>query len=242
MVVGDFHRLHHRLMTLDQRLPTMILPVLVAHHSFLSILSRLWAYVTLGATSIITEELAPVVAGFAAHQGHLGVVQAAAACAVGSWAADIALYALGRWRAVRVAARWPKLLGPMEKLLGAVRRHPWRASLAVRYAYGARLLLPITCGAAEIPLGRYLVGSGVSAWTWSALATALGWGFGKTAVAVLGRIRRHEDDLAVLLIAIVATAVLIVALRNQRRVPDEIEEGILALTHEQHLERERAER
>src|SRR5581483_3068609 len=116
-------------------------------HSLLSRLSQVWAYVTLGATSIFTEEAAPVVAGFAAHQGHLHVIRAAMACAVGSWAADAMLYALGRWRAVRVARRWPKLLGPMERLLAIVRRHPWRASVAVRYAYGARLLLPITCGA-----------------------------------------------------------------------------------------------
>ena len=95
--------------------------------TILSMLSRLWVYVTLGASSIITEEAAPVLAGFAAHQRHLGVVQAAAACAIGSWAADIALYALGRWRAVKLAARWPRLMGPMEKLLGSVRRHPWHA-------------------------------------------------------------------------------------------------------------------
>src|ERR1700712_4761501 len=97
--------------------------------SILSMLSRLWVYVTLGATSILTEEAAPVLAGFAEHQHHLGVVQAAVACGAGSWAADIALYALGRWRALKLAARWPRLMGPMEKLLIPVRRHPWRASI-----------------------------------------------------------------------------------------------------------------
>src|SRR5689334_24724513 len=76
---------------------------LVAQHSFLSRLSQVWAYVTLGATSIFTEEAAPVVAGFAAHQGHLHAVRAAMACAIGSWAADIGLYLLGRWRALKVA-------------------------------------------------------------------------------------------------------------------------------------------
>ncbi len=131
--------------------------------TLLSMLSRLWVYVTLGATSIITEEAAPVLAGFAAHQHHLHVVQAAMACAIGSWAADIALYALGRWRAVKITARWPKLVGPMEKLLKSVRRHPERASLAVRYAYGARIPLPIACGAAEIPIAKYLL------WQWDQL-------------------------------------------------------------------------
>lgn len=197
--------------------------------TILSMLSRLWVYVTLGATSIITEEAAPVLAGFAAHQKHLGVVQAAAACAIGSWAADIGLYALGRWRAVKLAARFPKLMRPMEKLLGVVRRHPWRASIAVRYAYGARIPLPIACGAAEIPFVQYLLGSGISCWSWGALFTAIGWVFGSTAVLVLGRIRRHEDVLAISLVVAVALLVAIIAMRNREKVPVEIDSGLLAL-------------
>jgi len=200
----------------------MLLPI-AASHTLLSKLSQLWAYVTLGATSIFTEEAAPVIAGFAAHQGHLHVVHAAMACAIGSWAADIALYGLGRWRAERVVRRWPKIVGHMERLLDAVRRNPWRASLAVRFAYGARLLLPITCGAARIPFSRYLVGSGTSAWAWSGLFTLLGWLFGQTAVAVIGHVRHHEDKLALALVLIVAIVVLIATLRNESKVPEEIE-------------------
>jgi len=205
--------------------------------SVLSMLSRLWVYVTLGATSIITEEAAPVLAGFAAHQRHLGVVQAVAACAIGSWAADIALYALGRWRAVKLAARWPKLMRPMEKLLGSVRRHPWRASLAVRYAYGARIPLPIACGAAELSFTQYLIGSGISCWSWSALMTAIGWVFGSTAMLVLGRIRRHEDVLAISLVAVILALVGAIALRNREKVPVEIDAGLLALARGEETKR-----
>jgi membrane protein DedA with SNARE-associated domain len=208
--------------------------------TILSMLSRLSVYVTLGATSIITEEAAPVLAGFAAHQRHLGVVQAAAACAIGSWAADIALYALGRWRAVKLAARFPKLMRPMEKLLDVVRRHPWRASIAVRYAYGARIPLPIACGAAEIPFPRYLIGSAISCVSWGALFTALGWIFGSTAVLLLGRIRKHEDVLAVSLVAVVALIVALIALRNRDRVPVEIDKGLLNLARPDIRSRDRS--
>jgi membrane protein DedA with SNARE-associated domain len=195
----------------------------VTSHSLLSKLSHVWAYVTLGASSIVTEEAAPVLAGFAAHQGHLHVVRAAIACAIGSWTADIALYALGRWRAERLVRRWPRMVEHMERLFHVVRRHSWRASLAVRFAYGARLLLPITCGAARVPFGRYLVGSGASAWIWSALFTTIGWLFGKTAVAAIGHIRHHEDKIALIIVAIVIAVVLMVTLRNESKVPEEIE-------------------
>jgi membrane protein DedA with SNARE-associated domain len=119
---------------------------------------------------------------------------------------------------------------PMEKLLGSVRRHPWRASLAVRYAYGARIPLPIACGAAEIPLTNYLIGSGISCWRWSALMTAIGWVFGSTAMLVLGRIRRHEDVLAISLVVVILVLVAVIALRNREKVPVELDAGLLALT------------
>lgn len=196
--------------------------VIPASRGLLANLSHAWAYVTLGATSIIAEEAAPVLAGFAAHQGHLHVLRAMLACAIGSWVADVALYALGLTRAVSILRRWPRLVGPTERLLGAVRRHPWRASFATRFAYGARLILPITCGAARIPSASFLLGSCASALVWSGLFTALGWVFGQTAVEVVGHIHRHEDIVALVLVVIVSIAVLIVTKRNEKRVPEEI--------------------
>lgn len=170
----------------------------------------LWAYITLGATSIFTEEAAPVVAGFAAHQGHLGAIRVALACALGSWWADIALYSLGRSHAASLMRRWPKLRRPMIRLLVAVRKRPWHAALIVRFAYGARLTLPITCGAARLPFWLYVVGSGISAFVWSFMFTALGWGFGETAVRLLGRIKRYEFRIGIgLLVVLIVIGVVL---------------------------------
>lgn len=199
-----------------------MLLAIAASQGLLGRLSHAWGYVTLGATSIIAEEAAPVLAGFAAHQGHLHVMRALLACAIGSWAADIALYALGLTSADGILRRWPRLAGPTHRLLGAVRRHPWRASLGTRFAYGARLVLPITCGAARIPAGPFLLGSGASALAWSGLFTAMGWVFGQTAVELVGHVRRHEDLVAIVLVVIVTVAVLIVTKGNEKRVPEEI--------------------
>lgn len=195
---------------------------IAASHGLLARLSHSWGYFTLGASSIVAEEASPVLAGFAAHQGHLNAVFALLACAAGSWLADVALYSLGLTRAVRILQRWPRLEAPTQRLLGAVRRHPWRASLGTRFAYGARLILPITCGAARIPAGRFLLGSGASALVWSGLFTGLGWMFGQTAVELVGHIHRHEDIVALVLVVVVTLAVLIITKRNEKRVAGEI--------------------
>jgi membrane protein DedA with SNARE-associated domain len=198
---------------------------LFAAHNLLTRLSHVWGYVTLGVTSVIAEEAAPVLAGFAAHQGHLHAVRALVACAIGSWVADVALYGLGLTRAAATVSRWRWLAGPSERLLAAVCRHPWRASLGTRFAYGARLVLPITCGAARVPSGTYLLGSCASAFAWSALFTGMGWVFGQTAVELIGHIHRHEDLIAVVLMVAVSIGVWIITKRNEKRVPEEIGGG-----------------
>lgn len=191
---------------------------LAVSHDLLSHLSHVWGYVSLGVSTVLAEEAAPVLAGFAAHQGHLDAGRAMLACALGSWLGDVALYCLGRTRAASTVTRWHWLAAPAERLLGVVGRHPWRASVATRFAYGARLILPITCGTARVRIRTYLIGSGASALVWSVLFTALGWTFGRTAVELVGEIRRHEDLIAIALVVAVSAGAWLVARRNKEHV------------------------
>jgi membrane protein DedA with SNARE-associated domain len=196
----------------------------------LTALERLWAYITLAATGIITEEAAPLVGGLMAHDGHLRLVAVGAWITAGTWAADILLYYLGRWRGDWVRDRWPKLRAFMLRVLTVVRRHPWRCSLAVRYAYGLRLTLPLACGAARVPFWLYLIGSGISALTWAYLFTFVGWGFGEAALRILGHVRRYEVRIA---LGIIVAVIIAFYLMRRRHVGEEVVDA---------LERERTSR
>jgi hypothetical protein len=55
----------------------------------LPIIDRLWWYVSLAATGIITEEATPLIGGLAAHDGHIPLTVAAFAVSVGIWGAGI---------------------------------------------------------------------------------------------------------------------------------------------------------
>jgi membrane protein DedA with SNARE-associated domain len=91
----------------------------------------------------------------------------------------------------------------MLRALKVVRRHPWRASLAVRFAYGLRLVLPMACGAARVPILVYFIASAISAAVWGYLFTILGWAFGEGILLVLNHVRRYEWYLVVaILIAV----------------------------------------
>ncbi|HEY7232722.1 MAG TPA: DedA family protein [Gemmatimonadaceae bacterium] len=192
----------------------------------LTALQRLWAYITLGATGIVTEEAAPLVGGLMAHDGHLRLAAVGLWIMVGTWLADILLYYLGRWRGDWVRNRWPKLREFMLRVLTVVRRHPWRCSLTVRWAYGLRLTLPLACGAARVPFWLYAIGAAISAATWSFAFTFIGWGFGEAALRIVGHVRRYEVRIALGIVVAVAIAFY---LMRKRHVGDEV---VDALEHE----------
>jgi membrane protein DedA with SNARE-associated domain len=151
-----------------------------------------------------------------AHDGHLELVAVGAWITAGTWLADILLYSLGRWRGDWVRRRWPTLRVFMLRVFKVVRRHPWRCSLAVRWAYGLRLTLPLACGAARMPFWLYVIGSGISAATWSYAFTLLGWAFGESAKRVLGHVKRYEWSLSIGLIVAVAVAFYLMRKREVR--------------------------
>jgi membrane protein DedA with SNARE-associated domain len=128
-----------------------------------SLLERVWTYVALGATSIVLEEANPILGGIAVRHGRASLFAVIAAVAVGTWIASIALYFLGRWRIRWLRRRWPNKRRLLTGALMIVRRHPWRSSLAIRFAYGLRLPLPIACGAARLPLPLYVIATASAA-------------------------------------------------------------------------------
>jgi len=188
--------------------------------AFMDQLSSVWAYITLGAVSFITEEFAPISGGVAAHNGHLVIIWVASSCALGTWASDIGLYYLGRWRGAWVRNRWPRIGRAFTRTLMSVRRAPWRSSLAVRYAYGLRITLPIACGAAHVPVAEYAAGSAISALTWASLFTVVGWVFGRSAELVMRHIRRYEDVVGLAIAGLVGVLVLLYVRRTEEPAVD----------------------
>lgn len=182
-------------------------------------MSRLGEYVALGATALLTEEASPLVGGLRARAGHLELPSVIVWISGITWAFHVLLYFLGRWHGEWLTTRWPRTQELVMRVLGTVRRHPWRSSLAVRWAWGLRLTLPVACGAARVPLWLYLAGSGISAVTWSAAFSGLGWGVGETALHVLGRLRRNEKWLVLAIVVVVAAIFL---LMRRRHVEEEV--------------------
>lgn len=179
--------------------------------------ARAGTYLALAVGPIVAEEITPLGAGAAASQGELALWPAVVVMTLGGWLSTGLLYALGRWRGDWLRRRFPRAEATAEKLLGAVQRRPWRSALAVRYAFGLRLLLPLACGAAQVRADVYALGSLASSASWSAVFALLGYWFGQAAVVALRRVQAYDDYAVGVLAGAAVVAWLI--WRRRRRAP-----------------------
>lgn len=153
---------------------------------------------------MLTQELGALLGGFAAEQRHLAFAAVVVVCAAAVFAESVALYFLGRWRAGWVRIKLRRSPPAVKKLLRAIRWSPWRSTVISRFAFGARIALPLACGAAHVPIWIFLTGTAVASVAWALLFVALGWIFGEGAVLVVGELRKYEGAVAVALVLVVA--------------------------------------
>ena len=163
-----------------------------------------WTYVVLGSSSIITEELAPIFGGIAAHEGELQLDRVILAITFGGWVATALLYGIGRLKWEVIRRRWPRTRATGTIALRVVARNPVTASFLVRMAFGLRIVLPLACGAARVPVAIYLTASLLGSAVWSTAFALLGYAAGEAAVQVVGKLGRVGEIVG----AIIMTALV----------------------------------
>jgi membrane protein DedA with SNARE-associated domain len=179
----------------------------------MSFLERMWAYITLGAMGSFWGEASPLLGGLAAFDRNLQLIAVINAVALGTWLGQLMFYWIGRSQGRRIRKRWPRVRPVIIRSIAIVRRHPWRASLGNRFAYGLRIALPIACGVAHLPFAKYAIGTAVSCIAWSLIFTVLGWGLGRTTERLIGQVREMES----LIGGLVVLAVVVVFIVLRRR-------------------------
>ena len=180
----------------------------------MSFLERMWAYVTLGAMGSIWGEASPLLGGLAAFDRNLRLIAVVNAVALGTWLGQLLFYWIGRSQGRRIRKRWPRARPVIIRSIAIVRRHPWRASLGNRFAYGLRIALPIACGVAHLPFSKYAIGTAVSCIVWSTLFTVTGWALGRTTETFIGHVRQLETLIGAVVVLIVVAVFIFLRRRH----------------------------
>ncbi|MBL0169873.1 MAG: DedA family protein [Gemmatimonadaceae bacterium] len=171
-----------------------------------------WTYALLGLSAIVIEELSPVFGGIAAHEGELQLIRVIVGITLGGWLCTSVLYAAGRVKWDWIRKRFPRFRAAGTVALRVVARNPLTASFLVRFAFGLRIVLPLACGAARVPLATYLAASLLGSALWTLVFALIGYAAGEAAVRAVGHVGRAGEIIG----ALVVTAAVYAFIRWNR--------------------------
>ena len=151
-----------------------------------------WGYWALALGCLLEGETVLILAGFAAHEGHLNPVNVVAIAAVAGFVGDQIFFWLGRRHGPALLARWPRLDAPAERLQRLLERwHAW-VIVFVRFAYGLRIAGPVLIGMSGLAGWRFALFNAIGALFWACVVGGVGWLFGEAAQAMLGKLHHIE--------------------------------------------------
>lgn len=170
-------------------------------------------YWVLALGCLLEGETVLVLAGFAAHRGHLDPLAVVGIAALAGFSGDQFYFWLGRRHGAAVLARWPSVARQADRVHRLLERFHAAVIIGVRFAYGLRVAGPLLIGTTPLPAWRFALFNTAGALLWAGLIAGLGWLFGSAAEAVLGQIRHIEGWL---LLGLLAAGLLLWRVRRQR--------------------------
>lgn len=156
----------------------------------------------------IEGETAVMIGGAVAHRGLVSPLAAVLAAGLGSFAADQLLFSVGRrYRGHERIIRYSKNAA-FQRALALVERHPKGFIFGFRFIYGIRIASPLALGTTRIPAKTFIVLNFFSALLWAACFITLGYVFGTTVKALLGKFHRFEFAVIAIVLAVICVAVV----------------------------------
>ncbi len=148
-----------------------------------------WA-VLLG--GILEGETVFVAAGYGLSQEYLRPLPTFLAAVLGGTLGDFAYYTLGRIYGARLIRAVPFLRRLRARAVLLLRRWGRATAFVTRFAYGLRIVLPLSIGAARLAWPVFLLFNLLGSMAFAATYLSLGYLFGETLEEILGRLRGYE--------------------------------------------------
>jgi membrane protein DedA with SNARE-associated domain len=166
---------------------------------------------------LLEGETILVLAGFAAHQGHLSLPLTLAIAFVGGTLGDQVFFWLGRHWGSSLLDRIPNSALRVQRVKALLLRYDAALIVGIRFMYGLRILGPIAIGASGVPSWRFAVFNMLGAAIWAPLVGGLGYLFGHVLGLLLNNIGQMEFAGLVLIVAIAVVIAVVHRLRSRSR-------------------------
>ncbi|NML45440.1 DedA family protein [Ramlibacter sp. G-1-2-2] len=168
-----------------------------------------YGYAAVLAGTLLEGEMILLLAGWAAHQGHLSLPLVMLVAFVGGTVGDQAFFWIGRHWGRRLLRRWPAARARALYVGKLLRRHDASLVFGIRFMYGLRIAGPIAMGALRLRARRFAIFNALGAAVWAVVVGGLGYVLGHTLEMLLGDLQRYENAVAWTLVAGVGLMIML---------------------------------
>ena len=164
-----------------------------------------YGYLAVLIGTLLEGETVLLLAGFAAHRGHLDLYTVIAVAVIGGFLGDQVFFFIGRYRGQRFLDRFPKYAPATARAQELLGRYHLPIILGMRFLYGLRAALPFAIGTGPISVPRFQALNLIGAVIWATTVTSAGYLLGHAAEYALGDLKKYEE-IAFAVIAIAGIA------------------------------------
>lgn len=173
-----------------------------------------YGYLAVLVGSLLEGETVLVLAGFGSHQGYLSLPLVILLACIGGVLGDQFFFFLGRHYGTTLLARFPRLAARAQPVNKLIEHHHTRLIFGVRFMYGLRIVGPLMLGMSQVSTWRFVVFNLLGAVVWASLFSGAGYLFGQTLAWILTDLKRYEE---LILALIIAVAIIAILLHRRRR-------------------------
>ncbi len=194
-------------------------------HHVVAELLQTYGYSVLFLFTLIEGETVVILAGFAAHQHYLRLGDVIVIATIGATLGDQFFFLFGRWKGRKYLERRPEMAQRIAYVVRLLGKYQNLFILGSRFMYGFRMLIPATLGATKISFKRFFVLNILGAALWSILFANVGFLFGDAIEAALGKVKRFEEWVFILII-IAGIVVARIMVKKRERARDDGENDV----------------
>lgn len=152
-----------------------------------------YGYLAVLLGALLEGETAFVLAGYAASRGYLDLLPTYLMAVLGGMIADSTYYLIGRLNGRRMIRHFPSLRKPRARAVLLLRRWGRATAFLARFAYGLRIVLSLSMGAAHMRYRTFLTFNLLGSLCFAAIYLALGYLFGETVEELIRKVRPYDE-------------------------------------------------
>lgn len=138
-----------------------------------------YAYIIVFLWCILEGELALILAGIFAHEGHVDLAMIIFIAGLGGFVGDQIYFYIGRYNKKYISKKLAKQRRKFAVAHILLKKLGWPIIFIQRYMYGFRTIIPISIGITRYSAKKFAIINLFSAWAWAAITILIAWYFGK---------------------------------------------------------------